>query len=395
VGFTTFPGERFRAPRSWVELSYPDLTYFHDVDKGGHFGAWEEPELFASELRSFRDSLRSPSADNGAPRGRGGIDGLYDRAKAEQELALSIGGPTAPWQACADAFQSAYPGIQVTIEGGFSNVLTPEIDSQIAKGKLQVDAAILQTLQDFARWKTERKLLRYMPEGWETIDETFKDLEGDWVGITVNVIAYTYNTELLQPADVPESALDFLKPRFRGKAVTPYPADDDVTLYRFHTIVERYGWEFMDRYMANEPNFIQGHLGALRSISGGENLVTFDMIAALTLAEKAEGHPAELAFPSEDPMPIWAQGAAIFRDAPHPNAAKLFLTWFLAKEQQEKFVGWSVRTDVAPPATLKPIFDYHVANNYAEFVSDEKRLAELRKRFESYTGPVKNVGGVR
>ncbi len=49
--------------------------------------------------------------------------------------------------------------------------------------------------------------------------------------------------------------------------------------------------------MANEPNFIQGHLGALRSISAGDNLVIFDMIAALTLLEKAEGKAAELAFP--------------------------------------------------------------------------------------------------
>ncbi len=52
VGFTTFPGEIFQAPRSWVENSYPNLTYFNKVDKGGHFAAWEEPELFASEVRA-------------------------------------------------------------------------------------------------------------------------------------------------------------------------------------------------------------------------------------------------------------------------------------------------------------------------------------------------------
>jgi pimeloyl-ACP methyl ester carboxylesterase len=58
VGFTTFPGEIFRAPRSWVESSYPNLTYFNEVDKGGHFAAWEEPELFAAELRAAFSSLR-------------------------------------------------------------------------------------------------------------------------------------------------------------------------------------------------------------------------------------------------------------------------------------------------------------------------------------------------
>ena len=58
VGFTTFPGEIFRAPRSWVEKGYPTLTYFHEAGKGGHFAAWEEPELFATEVRAAFKSLR-------------------------------------------------------------------------------------------------------------------------------------------------------------------------------------------------------------------------------------------------------------------------------------------------------------------------------------------------
>ncbi len=58
VGFTTFPGEIFRAPRSWAEKSYPSLSYFHEADKGGHFAAWEEPELFATEIRAAFRPLR-------------------------------------------------------------------------------------------------------------------------------------------------------------------------------------------------------------------------------------------------------------------------------------------------------------------------------------------------
>ena len=59
VGFTSFPGEIWRTPRSWVERAYPDVPiYFNEVDKGGHFAAWEEPELFAEELRSAFQLLR-------------------------------------------------------------------------------------------------------------------------------------------------------------------------------------------------------------------------------------------------------------------------------------------------------------------------------------------------
>ena len=58
VGFTTFPGEIWAAPRSWAETVYPDLAYFNEVDRGGHFAAWEEPELFTAELRAAFSALR-------------------------------------------------------------------------------------------------------------------------------------------------------------------------------------------------------------------------------------------------------------------------------------------------------------------------------------------------
>ena len=58
VAVTVFPGEIYQAPRSWTESSYRKLIYFNEVDKGGHFAAWEEPELFARELRAAFRSLR-------------------------------------------------------------------------------------------------------------------------------------------------------------------------------------------------------------------------------------------------------------------------------------------------------------------------------------------------
>ena len=58
VGFTTFPGEIFKAPRSWVEKLYPHVSYFNEATRGGHFAAWEEPQLFTDELRAAFGALR-------------------------------------------------------------------------------------------------------------------------------------------------------------------------------------------------------------------------------------------------------------------------------------------------------------------------------------------------
>jgi pimeloyl-ACP methyl ester carboxylesterase len=57
-GFTTFPGEIWKTPRSWVEAAYPNVIYFNEVEKGGHFAAWEEPQIFSQELRAAFSSLR-------------------------------------------------------------------------------------------------------------------------------------------------------------------------------------------------------------------------------------------------------------------------------------------------------------------------------------------------
>jgi pimeloyl-ACP methyl ester carboxylesterase len=58
VAVTVFPGEQYQAPRSWAERAYPNLIYFNEVDKGGHFAAWEEPELFSAEVRAGFSSMR-------------------------------------------------------------------------------------------------------------------------------------------------------------------------------------------------------------------------------------------------------------------------------------------------------------------------------------------------
>jgi pimeloyl-ACP methyl ester carboxylesterase len=58
VAVTVFPGEIYRAPKTWTQRAYPTLAYFHEVDKGGHFAAWEQPLLFAVEMRAALASLR-------------------------------------------------------------------------------------------------------------------------------------------------------------------------------------------------------------------------------------------------------------------------------------------------------------------------------------------------
>jgi len=324
-----------------------------------------------------------------------GIDKMYPKAKAEGALVLYAGGPTAPWEAAAKTFSQQYPGIAVSVVGGFSNVLDQKIDQQLRDRKLEVDMAFFQTVQDFVRWKKDGALLKFKPDGWSQIQPAFKDPNATFVGVAVNAHPYAYNSKKLRPAEVPKSALDFLKPQFRGKIVSAYPQDDDATLYAFYSITRKYGWKYWDRYMAQQPNFIQGHLGVARAVSAGDSLATLDTIASISLAEKADGKPQEIAYSRTDPLPIWPLTAGIFKQAKHSYAARLFLTWYLSVENQAALGTWSVRSDVKTPPGLKRLTSLRVVNDYRAFVTNTKQLEALRARFAALVGPVKNAGGVR
>jgi ABC-type Fe3+ transport system substrate-binding protein len=318
---------------------------------------------------------------------------LYEKAKAEGALVFYSGGPAAPHEARAKLFMQQFPGITVSVTGGFSNVLNADIEKQMAAGAMTVDMAIFQTVQDFVAWKKQDKLLNFKPEGFEHVYPNMRDADGAYEAVSVSVQTYAYNTAKLPAAGAPQSALDFLKPEFAGNVITCYPADDDATLYLFYLIVQKYGWSWMDKYMANKPNFVQGHLDVARSVGSGANIVTFD--ATSTIWSFVRDGKVNVVFSSVDETPVFTATAGIFKDAPHPNAAKLYLTWLLAKGQQAKTGSFSARDDVDPPPGFQPLTSYKIGNAYREFVTDAALITDLRKRFEAYTGPPVNKGGVR
>ncbi len=265
-----------------------------------------------------------------------------------------------------------------------SNFLDKKIDRQLADNKIEADVGIFQTIQDFVRWKKAGALMLFKPEGFDTIDPAFKDEDGAFTTVSVNMVTYAYNTQAVAAADVPKSALDFLKPMFREKLITTDPSDDDAGLMAFHAIVEKYGWDYMDKYMAQKPRFTRdGHAVVSNAVAAGEMLATFDSTSTTPRLIR-EGKPIQLVLSQDDPTPLFLVSGAIFKDAPHPNAAKLFLDWYLAPEQQSRNGAFSSRSDVPPPPGFKPLSSYQLDRSFRALHSDEAQLAALKQRFAGY-----------
>jgi ABC-type Fe3+ transport system substrate-binding protein len=320
-----------------------------------------------------------------APTHAQSIDELYQKAKVEKTVVLYGAGPTGSHDRWIKEFEQRFPGVTVTFTGGLSTALNKKIEAQFANQKVETDLAILQTIQDFAKWKKIGAMLPFKPAGWDTIDEAYKDEDGAFVTVSVNAITYAINTQRVAATDVPKSALDFLKTVFAGKLITTDPTDDDAALAVFSSIVQKYGWGYMDKYVAQKPAFVTtGHATVSDAIASGEKLASFDSTST-TWRLMRDGKPITAVFSQADATPVFLVGAGIFKAGPHPNAARLYLTWLLAKEQQSRSGAFSARSDVAPPAGLEPLSSYNIDRGYRNLVTDEARVADLHKRLATYT----------
>jgi len=331
--------------------------------------------LFVASLLGVSTEMRAQSNDE-----------LYDKAKLEKTLTLYAAGPSEPYQRWIKDFEGRYPGVTVSFTGGLSQGLNSKIEAQLTARKMETDLAIFQTIQDFGRWKKAGALMLFKPAGSDKIDPAFKDEDGAFTTVHVNMITYAYNTQLVAAADVPKSALDFLKPMFTEKLITTDPGEDDAGFYVFHAIIEKYGWDYMAKYIAQKPKFVTtGHATVSNAIAAGEMLATFDSTST-TPRLKAQGKPIDLVLSRDDATPLFYVAAAIFNDAPHPNAAKLFLNWYLDPAQQSRTGTFSPRSDVAPPSSWQPLSSYRLDTGYRKMLADEARLIELKKRLATYTG---------
>ena len=213
------------------------------------------------------------------------------------------------------------------------------------------------------------------------IPAKLKDPDAEFLPVFLVMLGFAYNPAQVADADAPRTIPDFLKPAFKGKIVSTYPHDDDLTLYSNTLIVEKYGWGMIEKLLKQDMKFVRSHVLVAQETAKGERPVTFDQIAQF--------NKVRFVAPDDLPIPIYPITTGIFAKAPHPNAAKLFLAFAISKEQQQRTAAsgaTAVRPDVAPPPGQQPLASYRIADGYIDFISDAAHTKELRAKFETYIG---------
>ncbi|WP_319053562.1 ABC transporter substrate-binding protein [Streptomyces europaeiscabiei] len=316
------------------------------------------------------------------------LDELYRAALAEGgKLVVYAGGDTPTQQdGTKAAFKARFPDIDLTLIVDYSKYQDVRVDNQFATGTLVPDVVQLQTLQDFTRWKGQGRLLHYKPAGFSKVYDRFKDPQGAWVATTALAFSFMYNTAAVG-SQTPLTPRDLVDPKWKGKIASAYPHDDDAVLYLFTLYVQKYGWDWVAKFAAQDVRFARGSNTPAEAVFGGQKV-----IGVGTAGSAVSTSPVTFAIGAGHPFMAWGQRVAILKQAKNSTAAKLFLNWQLSKEMQNaSFNGWSVRTDITPPAGLKPMWEYPDAHmdGFPRFMEDRAAVERWKQTFALYFGEVK------
>ncbi|MFE3034140.1 ABC transporter substrate-binding protein [Streptomyces canus] len=318
------------------------------------------------------------------------LDELYQAALQEgRKLVVYAGGDTPTQQDGTKAgFKARFPDIDLTLIVDYSKYHDVRVDNQFATDTLVPDVVQLQTLQDFVRWNQQGRLLRYKPAGFSKVYDKFKDPHGAWVATGAIAFSFLYGTAAVG-SDAPKSPLDLVDPKWKGKIASSYPHDDDAVLYLYSLYARKYGWEWVARLAAQDVRFARGSNSPGDAVFSGQKAIG---IGTAGSAAAPASSPARFVIADGHPFMGWGQRMAILKQARNTTAAKLFLNWQLSTEwQKNSFNGWSVRTDITPPAGLKQLWEYPDAHvdGFPEFMADRAEVERWKQTFALYFGEVK------
>ena len=317
------------------------------------------------------------------------LDELHKAALAEGGALLVYGGGDLPNGSAGTerAFNARFPGMKLRILVDRSKYHHVRIDNQLALGKLACDAAHILSINAYDRWKADGRLLPYKPAGWDQIYADLTDPDAAYVSYTVFAFSTVFNTAQVSEADAPRDAADFLDAKFKDRIALTYPHDDDAVLWQFDRIVSEYGWGYLDRLLAQNVAWYRGSAPARVAVEKGEKAASFTASGALAHAPNAT---AKFVLPNKDSFLSWPQPFAIFKDARHPAAAKLYINWLLSKDVQDRSRQWPVRRDAAVSGGYGPVTQYWTQPaQFRLFLQDRARLEKVRDQLEQAIGPMK------
>ncbi len=289
--------------------------------------------------------------------------------------------------AIAHYFQNKYKGIEVEVHRTGSQRVLQRAMQEAAAGIKNGDIIHTSDAGHFELLKDKGLLLKFTPAGVGPFPDGFKDKAGFYYGMRATLSVIAYNPKLVAEKDAPKTWKDLLNPRWSGKQVTAHPGYSGIIMTHVLALVNAYGWDYFRDLAKNKVHITQSANDPAGVVASGERPIGVNGAEYFYYKTQKQGNPIKIVYPKEG-VPLVVSPVAIAKDAPHPNAAKLFTEFIFAKESQQLLADkeglYTGHPEVTYPTDKPKLKDLKLLPADADEL--EKRNNEIKKRFTEYFG---------
>ena len=287
----------------------------------------------------------------------------------------------------AHFFELKYPGMDVRVHRTGSQRVLQRVMQEAAAGVQTVDVIHTSDAGHFVLLKEKGMLLKYAPQGTMPFPAGFKDKDGFYFGMRATLSVIADNPKLISDKDAPRTWKDLLNPKWKGKMVSGHPGYSGIIMTHVLALVNLYGWDYFRDLAKNSLHVVQSANDPAGVVASGERPVGVNGAEYFYYKTQKQGNPIKIIYPSEG-IPLVVSPVAVAKDAPHPNAAKLFVDYIFSKESQQLLADkeglYTGHPQVTYPADKPKLKDLKLLSVEADEL--EKRNAEIKKRFIEYFG---------
>jgi iron(III) transport system substrate-binding protein len=289
--------------------------------------------------------------------------------------------------AIAHYFQNKYKGIEVEVHRNGSQRVLQRFMQETAAGIKNADIVHTSDAGHFELLKDKGLILKHTPQGVASFPEGFKDKNGFYYGMRATLSVIAYNPKIVNEKDAPKTWKDLLNAKWSGKEVSAHPGYSGIIMTHVLALVNAYGWEYFRDLAKNKLHLVQSANDPAGVVASGERPLGVNGAEYFYYKTLKQGNPIKIIYPKEG-VPLVVSPVAIAKDAPHPNAAKLFTEFIFSKESQQLLADkeglYTGHPDVTYPADKPKLKDLKLLSADADEL--EKRNAEIKKRFVEFFG---------
>lgn len=314
---------------------------------------------------------------------------LHEAARREGELTWYSGQYNAETsEAVGRAFTARYPGVRCNVVRSTSQVAFQRLSQDMRAQTGQCDVFSSTNFGHYSLLKRERKLLQYRPVNDDGLVAELRryDPDGYYHTSFMGLYLLSHNTRLVSEAEAPKSWLDVLDPKWKDKLGVGHPGFSGAIGLWAVQMRKMYTWDYFVRLERNRPQIGRSSMDPVTLLNAGERAVGVAVPAASTLLSIARGNPQRIIYPEEGVLAAISP-SAIPSNAPHPNAAKLFMEFttgpYLSNTVRETFND-PIHPATPPPEGSRPVSEIKlIAPTTAEA---EKGVPEVRELWRDTFG---------